>query len=192
MLRRDPIDQAPPVMNADATTDAPPLAAAIHHDGSSDVDEMLHAFTQRQRAAGRRVLGLLMAPRKRELECQAAMVLVDVDNGDEYVVSQPLGGDSTACRADPQAFAHASRVLRAAAVSDADLVVCDRVGGMEAENRGFCAELLALMERGIPVLTAVAPLHIDAWREFSGGAPVLPPRIDAWAAWLNAALQQRA
>ena len=178
-------------MSSEPIIDALPLAAAIHHDGSSDVDEMLRAFTQQQRAAGRRVLGLLMAPRKRELECQAAMVLVDVDSGDEYLVSQPLGSDSTACRADPQAFAHASRVLREAAERDADLVVCDRFGGMEAENRGFCAELLALMERGIPVLTAVAPLHVDAWREFSGGAPVLPPRIDAWDAWLTAALQQR-
>ena len=168
-----------------------PAAAAIHHDGSGDLDEMLLAFARAQSSAGRRVRGLLMAPRDRAQACAAAMVLVDIATGDEYVVSQPLGSGSTACRADPHAFARASRVLRDALASEPDLVICDRFGSLEAENGGFRAELLALMEQGIPVLTAVAPLHIQAWQRFSGGAPVLPARPEVWAAWLDAALQRR-
>ena len=71
-----------------------PAAAAIHHDGSGDIDEMLLAFAQAQRSAGRRVRGLLMAPRDRAQACLAAMVLVDIATGGEYVVSQPLGTGS--------------------------------------------------------------------------------------------------
>jgi len=168
-----------------------PAAAAIHHDGSGDIDELLLAFAQAQHNAGRRVRGLLMAPRERALACQAAMVLVDIATGDEYVVSQTLGTGSTGCRADPQAFARASRVLRDALKSDVDLVICDRFGNLEVENGGFRAELLALMEHGIPVLTAVAPQHVESWLRFSGGAPVLPGRPEVWAAWLDASLQRR-
>ena len=71
----------------------------------------------RQRARGRRVLGLLMAPRDTAEGCRAQMWLTDVDNGDAYLVSQPLGAGSSGCAADPQGFARASRVLRDAVLS---------------------------------------------------------------------------
>jgi hypothetical protein len=63
--------------------------------------------------------------------------------------------------------------------------VCNRFGSLEAENGGFVAELLALMERGIPVLTVVAPRHLEAWQRFVGVAPLLPPEPQAWGAWFD-------
>ena len=169
-----------------------PAAAAIHHDGSGDIDELLLAFAQAQHNAGRRVRGLLMAPRERALACQAAMVLVDIATGDEYVVSQTLGTGSTGCRADPQAFARASRVLRDALERRPDLVICNRFGSLEAAQGGFAAELLSLLSQGIPVLTVVSTRHLEAWRNFVGEAPLLPEDPAAWATWFDAALAQRA
>ena len=178
-------------MSPSLDTELPPAVAAIHHDGSATVDAALAAFVARQRRAGRRVLGLLMSHRPAEAGCRAAMVLVDIDSGDEYLVSQPLGGGSQACSADPQGFASASQVLRQALGGQADLVVSNRFGSLEAENGGFAAELLALMAEGVPVLTVVSTRHLDAWRRFSGGAPVLPNDPDVWTAWFDEVQQRR-
>lgn len=168
--------------------DGLPRAAAIEHDGSGDIDALLASIAQAQQLQGRRVCGLLMTyPEGRE-SCAGPMVLVDIDNGEAYPVSQPLGRDSQACRADTQGFAHAGRVLRAALAQAPDLVISNRFGALEAEGGGFAAELLELMSGGVPVLTVVATRHAAAWSHFSGGAPLLPARIEAVDAWLAGAL----
>jgi hypothetical protein len=113
------------------------------------------------------------------------MVLVDIDTGAEYLVSQPLGRDSNACRADTQGFARASVVLRDALAAAPDLVVSNRFGGLEAEGGGFASELLALMAQGVPVLTVVAARHVAAWQHFTGGAALLPAEPGAVQAWLE-------
>ena len=178
-------------MNSEFAADERPTVAAIRHDGRTDLDDLLVAFVERQRCAGRRVLGLVMKHRDRGDGCKAAMVLTDIDTGEEYLVSQALGSESASCSADPQGFARASRVLRAALDREPDLVICNRFGSLEAANGGFVAELLALLERGIPVLTVVAPAHVDAWQRFVGEAPLLPVDPEAWAAWLDAVLVRR-
>lgn len=178
-------------MNQDLAPDEQATVAAIGHDGRVDIDDLLVAFADQQRRAGRKVLGLVMKHRDRGEGCKAAMVLTDIDTGEEYLVSQALGSESASCSADPQGFARASRVLRDALDRSPDLVVCNRFGSLEATNGGFVAELLALLERGIPVLTVVAPAHVDAWRRFVGEAPLLPNDPVAWAAWLDAVLLQR-
>ena len=101
-----------------------------------------------------------------------------------------VGAESAACSADPQGFARASRLLHDALEREPDLVVCNRFGALEAENGGFVAELLALLERGVPVLTVVAPRHFGAWQRFIGEAPLLPADPAAWAAWFDAVLRR--
>jgi nucleoside-triphosphatase THEP1 len=165
-------------------------AAALHHDGSLDIDARLAQAVERQRQRGQRVRGLVMRYEGERGECASAMVLVDVANGEEYLVSQSLGSGSRACRADPQGFARASRVLREAAEQSPDLVVSNRFGGLESEGAGFAAELLELMSRDIPLLTVVATPHRDAWQRFTGGAEVLEP--DALDAWLDRTLARAA
>ncbi|WP_395692835.1 DUF2478 domain-containing protein [Piscinibacter sp.] len=160
-------------------------AAAIRHDGSCDVDALLAEVAEAQRSRGRRVRGLLMAPAASGGDCLVEMVLVDVDKRDGYLVSQPLGRDSKACRADPQGFARASMVLRSAAAEEPDLVVCNRFGKLEAEGGGFSAELLEILSRDIPLLTVVSHHLVDDWQRFTGGeAALLPPTRAAVDAWL--------
>ncbi len=161
------------------------VAAAILDDGTQDVDALLTRIVLQQLQAGRDVRGLLMTyPAGRE-GCAAPMVLVDLATRDEYLVSQPLGSGSTACRADVQGFAQASRVLRDALQASPDLVVSNRFGGLESEGGGFAAELLELLAHGLPVLTVVASRHLQAWREFTGAATVLPADEAVVRAWLT-------
>lgn len=169
-------------MNDDSDTGL--RAAAILDDGSVDADALLASIVGAQRRAGRRVRGLLMTYPDGPQTCAAAMVLVDVETREEYLVSQPLGADSQGCRADPQGFARASVVLRRAADEQADLVISNRFGGLEAGGGGFCSELLELMSRDVPVLTVVSPRHLQAWEQFTGGATVMPPRAEAIDRWL--------
>lgn len=179
-------------MSSAPTSDAALPVAAILDDGLADTDALLAGAARDARAAGRRVRGLLMTYAGARNDCAADMVLVDVDTLDEYPVSQPLGAGAGACRADPQGFARASRVLRDARAQAPDLVVCNRFGGMEAGGAGFTAELLELMAEGVPLLTVVSPRHRDAWARFTGGATVLPADADAVRAWLDAVLAPRA
>lgn len=171
---------------ADQTDDV--AAAAIVDDGQVDVDALLATLASEQRGAGRRVRGLVMTYPDGRASCASPMVLVDIDTRDEYLVSQTLGPGSASCRADPQGFARASRVLRDALDEAPELVVCNRFGALEAEGGGFAQELLALMAAGVPLLTVVASRHLDAWDRFSGGARVLPARHDAVADWIEHAL----
>lgn len=176
----------PPATEPDA--EALPVAAVLD-DGPQPADSLLAAVAEAQRRAGRRVRGLLMTypgdAGGADRDCSAAMVLVDIANGEGYLVSQPLGGASQACRADPQGFARASEVMRRALAEPAELVICNRFGGLEAEGGGFSAELLELMAQGVPLLTAVAPRHLEAWQRFTGGAAaVLPADAAAIEAWL--------
>ncbi|MBU6260264.1 MAG: DUF2478 domain-containing protein [Burkholderiales bacterium] len=179
-------------MNADEPNDELPAVAAIHNDGSCDLDALLAEFAATQRGAGRRVLGLLMRQRERHGDCRAEMVLTDIDKGDDYLVSQAMGSGSQSCAADPQGFARASRVLRDALAADPDLVICNRYGALEAEGGGFADELLALLAQGVPVLTAVSTRNLEAWRRFVGSAPLLPPQPQAWGEWFDAVYRARA
>lgn len=134
--------------------------------------------------------GLVMEYRDQGPGRRRAMILIDVEFGTEYPVSQALGTGSGTCQLDPRGFADASTVLRDALRRSPDLVVCNRYGALEAGGDGFAEELLALMAAGIPVLTVVSDPHVVAWQEFSGHAPVLPPVPEAWSAWLSAVLAQ--
>ncbi|HMO47037.1 MAG TPA: DUF2478 domain-containing protein [Rubrivivax sp.] len=167
------------------TDEAPGPAAAIVADGSCDVDELLARVVRRQRDAGRRLCGLLMAPRGPSADCATQMLLTDLATGESYLVSQPRAAASSGCRADPHGFARASRVLRRALEEAPELVVINRFGGLEAVGQGFRAELLELMSCGLPLLTAVVPKHLAAWREFAGSAVELPPELSAIEAWID-------
>lgn len=172
--------------------DFPPRAAALLDDGTLDIDALLAQLAAEQHRRGRRVRGLVMTHPDEYEGCARPMVLVDIDSGRQYLVSQNLGSGSTACRADAQGFARASRVLRDALAQAPELVISNRFGGLEAEGGGFADEMLALMAAGIPLLTVVGSQYRDAWRAYSGGAPLLPADAAAATAWIDQALAARA
>lgn len=170
-----------------------PLAAAIVDDKSLDIDALLARIVKRQQAHGLRVRGFVMKRPPRQAGRESTMFLVDVETGIELLVSQPMGANSRACRADHSAFAKASLVLRDALGQSPDIVVSNRFGDLEVVHRGgFTAELLAVMERGIPLLTTVAARNAAAWREFTGGAALLPADEGVVTTWLEQALQLQA
>ncbi|MFO1296616.1 MAG: DUF2478 domain-containing protein [Rubrivivax sp.] len=156
------------------------------------VDALLGALAARLRESGVRVRGLLMTRPTAERDCAATMVLVDIDTQEGYLVSQPLGRNSTACRAPTRRASPAPAVLRHAADETPDLVIVNRFGGLEVEGGGFRAELLELMTREVPLLTSVGARHVPDWQQFSGGATLLPADPAVVEAWLRKVLQRTA
>ena len=150
-------------------------AAAIVDDRTIDVDRLLASIVRQWKDAGSRVRGCMMKRPPREAGCPTEMILVDIDTAEEYLVSQPMGAGSKGCRADLQGFAKASGIFRAALEQTPDLVVSNRFGDLEVQRGGFVTELLAVMERGIPLLTTVSARNVGAWQEFTGGARLLAP-----------------
>ena len=153
-------------------------AAALVYAASGGVDDLLAAFARDLQARGLRVRGLLQRPDP------GGTVLLDLATGERYPLFQDLGRGSGACSVDSASVAAASITLRRALGEDADLVLVNRYGPLEAAGGGFAAEMLALMSEGVPLLTAVAERNLAEWRHFTGGtAAELPPRPEAIAAW---------
>lgn len=169
-----------------------PLAAAIVDDRSVNLDVFLAEVVREQQAVGLRVRGLLMRRPARQAGCAPTMYLVDIDTDEEYLVSQPMGVASKSCRADPQGFARASRVLRDALTQAPNLVISNRFGDLEVQRGGFTTELLEVMTAGIPLLTSVAERNAGAWRAFTGGGVLLTPDHAEVRAWLVQALRMSA
>lgn len=154
------------------TTPQPAAIAAIVHDSNSEPDALLAAFAAQQLAAGHRVRGLVHLPHEPTANGKR-MVLMDVNDPlSRYPISQALGPAACGCNLDPRGIADASGVLRRALQEPAELAIANRFGTLESTGQGMTDELLALMMAGIPLLTAVKPAYLEAWREFTGGMAV--------------------
>lgn len=161
-----------------------PLAAIVH-DEPGIANRLLCDFAASTRARGWRVRGVVQDPQVSQRPvCHHHMELVDVELGERYVISQDLGSGSAACCLNPAGVTAASVVLRRALGENPDLVIANRFGVLEAEGSGFVAEIAAIAEAGIPLITAVARRHLQAWETFTGGwALSLPPQAEALEAW---------
>ena len=165
------------------------LLALVQQDTSNasntEADALQGAWVLDLQQAGWRVGGVLQRlttwPRGGK-----RMQLLDVRGPQVFDISQDLGPQSKGCCLDPAGVVEASSVLRQALVDGVDVVVTNRFGGLEAQGGGFVAEIVALAEAGIPVLTIVAPAHLPAWRALTGSlgqALPMPQPVQALHDW---------
>lgn len=161
-----------------------PIAAIVHEErGQADV--LIAQMVAQLRGAGHHVLGIMKEPASSDPGmCKQDMILIDIERGDRYNISQDLGACSEGCTLDPSVVTEASVVLRRALAAKPDLIVVNRFGKLEMVGSGFHAEMIAIIEAGIPVITAVSTDHYPAWEAFTGGcAFTLPPEAGAIADW---------
>ena len=166
------------------------LLALVQTDTSStldtEADALQRAWVQHLQHSGLRVGGVLQRCSTWPSGCKR-MQLLDVGSPQVFDISQDLGSEAKGCCLDPAGVVEASSVLRQALADGVDVVVTNRFGGLEAQGSGFVAEIAALVEAGIPVLTIVAPQHLPAWRALTGPlgqALVMPQTVQALDAWL--------
>ena len=158
--------------------------AAIVHAEDDSADGLLVDFARDLRARGWHVHGVVQTDAGCVDGCAPQMILTDLDDGNQFIISQFLGSGSDSCSVDPAGIAAASGALRRGLAERADLVIANRFGKLEMTGGGFTAEMLALMASGVPFLTVVAHRFLDDWRRFTGNAATeLPPRREALEAW---------
>ena len=145
------------------------LAAIIYDNDSQPVDALLHSLANHYNRKGIRVAGLAMALNEQGLR-REPMAVQDVETGTEYSIAQNLGKESQSCCLDPSGLAAATSVLRGALSNPPRLAIVNRFGQQEIDGKGCRAELLQLLEAGIPVLTVVKRKFLLQWQEFNGGA----------------------
>lgn len=164
-------------------TDAGLPIAAIVYTARGAADPVLAELACSLRARGCRVRGLLQEDTL-EPGGVRRMMLVDLESGTRFDISQKLGSGSSSSCVDPGGLAAASGVLRRALLDGADLIIVSRFGEVEALGGGFAAEMLQIMGEGVPLLTAVGARNAESWRKFTGGvAAELPASLDAVEDW---------
>ncbi|EME71468.1 hypothetical protein H261_03628 [Paramagnetospirillum caucaseum] len=164
---------------------APPLKiGVIVRPPDASVPDSMEGFARILQGQGYLVRGLVQRNSAPSGDCACTMTLVDIENGQQFRISQDLGSGSTCCRVDTQAVAEASSVLRRAVEDGTDLLVVNKFGKLESQGRGMVDEILAAVSLGIPLLTSVEAPLLERWREFTGGlAEELTPGCGVLMRW---------
>lgn len=160
------------------------IAAVVYADeGDAAITALWQAVRQLQQD-GWRVAGLLNPIDDNGRHCNSE--LASVADGRRFPIFQNLGRHADGCKLDSGALATAGSVIREAIEEGVDLVVINKFGHAEINNRGLLSEYLAAVSCGIPVLTTLHSKYLPDWRSFSGGlGGELPADSDAILAWIN-------
>lgn len=144
------------------------LAAVVYRSGIDDIDALLAGFAADVICKGHRIGGVVQHNGARG-QAQGSMSLIDLMNGREISISQPLGAKSDACRLDPAGLAEASVAVRRAVDERVELVIVNKFSKQEAAGRGLRGEIAEAVVAGLPIITAVSDKSYEDWLAFTGG-----------------------
>ena len=160
-----------------ASPDAHRFGVVAYPEGG-DVEDLLARFADSLRGQGVAVGGLLQRS-SREANGRPRMELIDIASGDVILISQNLGGKSSACCVDVTGVADASSYLRRAIAARPDLLIINKFSGLEAKGGGLRAEFLDALASGLPVLTGLSDRNRAAFEEMAQGAAQFLEASDA-------------
>lgn len=165
-------------------TDAPKRLAALVFSPEQPVDALIADFIADAQRAGCRVAGVRQIDSAAD-DCTGAVQAVDIGSGARFRLMQDLGSGAGACRVDPAAIARVGQIVGAAVAARPDLIVVNRFGKLEAEEKdGVVAEIGAAVAAGVPVLVAVSQRFLPAWNDFASGLdaqlPCARAALDQW------------
>ncbi|NMM46537.1 DUF2478 domain-containing protein [Rhodospirillaceae bacterium KN72] len=99
-------------------------------------------------------------------------------------ILEPRGDAATGCRLDPHAIADLSVRLDTLFDPSPDLLLVNRFGRAESEERGLRDVFEKAALNHIPLLVAVREDYVESWQSFHGGMGTeLPMDCDAILAW---------
>ena len=164
--------------------------AIVQGAASSVIQQLFREFVARK-APPLRIAGLIECS---SCEAETDGHFLSIADGRSFALFQELGAGSVACSLDAASVIEASERVCADIARGCDLVVLNKFGKLEAENRsGLIPAFAAAIEAGIPILTSVAPKYADAWTAFAAPLFVtLPPKmaaLDEW--WVSAFVSVR-
>ncbi len=140
----------------------------VSYPEGGNVEDLLARFADSLRGQGVAVGGLLQRS-SREANGRPRMEMIDIASGKTSLISQNLGGKSSACCVDLTGVADASGTLRRAIAARPDLLIINKFSGLEAKGGGLRAEFLDALASGLPVLTGLSERHRAAFEEMAQG-----------------------
>jgi len=161
--------------------------AIVRGAASEAIQRLLSDFVARHRD-GARIVGLIEhAGEGPDRQCGPG-TLLSLADGRRYPMFQDLGAGSAACAFDPEGVVFAADAVAEQIAAGCDLVVLNKFGKYEAENRsGLVSAFQAAIVAEVPVLTSVSPKQAGAWDAFAAPfyatLPPDPEALDRW--WLG-------
>ncbi|WP_134725033.1 DUF2478 domain-containing protein [Paracoccus luteus] len=159
------------------------MLAYLIHDDAGDANAAIAALARSLAAQGMRLAGAVQHTLDRgpDCACDITLEILGMD-GALVAISQSLGAGSTGCRLDSDALERAVGLAESVLAGGADLLIVNKFGKAEAGGRGFRALIARALADGVPVLTAVAPAQMAAFRGFADGlaTPLAPAGAEAW------------
>ncbi|MGH1356523.1 MAG: DUF2478 domain-containing protein [Thalassovita sp.] len=158
--------------------------------GAGDI--ILTEVATRLLSAGHKVYGAVQNNTERTDGDRCDMDIVVLPGGQQLRVSQALGPGAKGCRLDNGALAQAVADVEKGFSPQADLLVVNKFGKQEAIGGGFRDLIANALSWGVPVLTSVNALNLDAFKQFAAGIETqLQPDDAQIAEWVRGASKAR-
>ncbi len=151
--------------------------------GRGQTDACLTAAVRLMQVAGLRLSGTF-ALETDDPSCD--MQLQVLPDGPVIRINQNLGREARGCRLDGGALEHAV-VEVAQRTKDAQALIVNKFGKLEASGRGYVPLIVAALDKGVPVLIGVNTLNVPELLAFAGEmAEALPADPQGIADWVLA------
>lgn len=160
-----------------------PTIAVLQGAAGVDVQALLRSLAMRWRMSAR-VVGVLEVEHGLGARACGAGYLQNLSDGRLFRLFQDLGPGSTACHLDSMGLSLACEAVRHDIAAGCDLVVLNRFAKSEAGRQGLISAFMAAVDAGVPVLTSVSPVFMEAWMQFAAPLFVMLPaetdRVEGW------------
>ena len=158
-------------------------------------DRLLTALAERLAEKGIRTAGIVQT----NTECYDNK-LCDMDvrvlpEGETIRISQSLGEGARGCRLNPGALERAVGLVTAglAAEPAPQILLVNKFGKHEADGRGMRPVIAEALAMGVPVISGVNRMNVEAFESFAEGLAVeAAPDLEALLAWVDRALTEAA
>lgn len=157
--------------------------AAVVYEAHDDPDRILREFTGGLRRSGCRAAGLIQLG-GRDSAAQDRLPMIALSTGKTITLRHNAARRSAGCSLDAGELMQARMRLAVAMTEDADLVIINRFGKLEADGMGFVEEIRQASAADIPVVIAVPEWRFKTWIRFCEGMCVRLPchrkQLDEW------------
>ncbi len=156
-------------------------------------DRLLTALAERLAEKGIRTAGIVQT----NTECYDNK-LCDMDvrvlpAGETIRISQSLGEGARGCRLNPGALERAVGLVTTglAAAPAPQILLVNKFGKHEADGRGMRPVIAEALAMGLPVISGVNRMNVEAFERFAEGLAVeAAPDLEALLAWVDSALAE--
>lgn len=166
--------------------------AYVMTEERGETDRLLSALANELDARGIRAVGIVQT----NVECYDS-ALCDMDvrvlPGDHVIrISQSLGEGSKGCRLNPEALEEAvGLVTQSLDVNAPQVLIVNKFGKHEAFGRGMRPVIGEALGRGLPVVSGVNGMNLEAFQSFSEGmAEEIEGRLKPILSWIEAAVSR--